>query len=75
MNILSKNGHNVDIETDSGYFNRDIGSTYLTAIAAYMGVDVIRIHDALYHQMAKSIGSAIRNSDREEDTNFEAYSN
>lgn len=75
MNILSENGYNVDAETDTGHFNRDIGSTYLTAIAAYMGVDVIRIHDAQYHNMAKAIGFAIKNSDKEEDTGFGTYKN
>lgn len=75
MNILTENSYNVDAETKEGFFNRDIASTYLTAIAAFKAVDVIRVHDIPYHKMAKIIGQSIRNADDEEDINFGRYKN
>lgn len=73
MNILTENGYNVDVETEEGFFNRDISSTYLTAIAAVKGVNVIRVHEVPYHKMAKIIGKSIKNADDEEDINFGTY--
>lgn len=73
MNILGENNYNVDGETEEGFFNRDISSTYLTSIAALKGVNAIRVHEVPYHKMAKIIGKSIRNADEEEDINFESY--
>lgn len=72
-NILTENHYNVDVETEEGFFNRDISSTYLTVIGALKGVDVIRVHEIPYHKMAKIIGKSIRNADGEEDINFGTY--
>ena len=73
MNILTESGYNVDVETEEGFFNRDISSTYLTAIAALKGVNVIRVHEIPYHKMARIIGKSIKNADDEEDINFGTY--
>ncbi len=73
INILSEHGYNTDVETEEGFFNRDISSTYLTAIAALKGVDVIRVHEIPYHKMAKIIGKSIKNADKKENINFGTY--
>lgn len=73
VNILAENGYNTDVETEEGFFNRDISSTYLTAIAALKGVDVIRVHEIPYHKMAKIISKSIKSADEKDHINFGTY--
>ncbi len=73
MNILGDAGFETDFETEEGAINRDLGSAFLTAIAAIKGVEAIRVHTVKPHLMATSIVDSVRMSDRMEDINFNAY--
>lgn len=73
QNTLAEAGYNVDTETEEGFKLRDEASASLTAIAAFMGVEVVRVHVAQEHVIASLIGSNIRLADRLDDQNFGAY--
>ncbi len=74
VNILEEAGFNLDPETEVGHENRDLGSAALTAIAAMLGADVIRVHTVSHHRMPSVIGNAVRFSDSMKDLNLKQYS-
>lgn len=73
VNILQENGMEADIKTEEGLENVDYGSAFLTAIAAYMGVNVLRVHDVQKHLAAKAIADSVRLAELVSDTWFQAY--
>lgn len=75
VNILDEAKLNTDINTEEGYINRDDGSSALTAIAAFMGAEVLRVHVIKRHKIALEIADSIRLAEKSEDINFEAYKN
>lgn len=75
MAILDERGFETDVETTQGYLNRDLASSYLTAIAAAAGVEVVRVHDVAAHRMGQAIGSAISQAKNQENTHLAAYQN
>lgn len=72
-NILEEEGFKVEPSTIEGLENRDRASAALTAIASFMGADVVRVHTVDGHRMAASVGDAVRLADYMEDLNFSAY--
>lgn len=72
-NILEENGFEVNPETDLGRENRDDASAKLSAIAAFKGVEGLRVHTIKKHLMATEIGDAVRLSEQMDDINFGAY--
>lgn len=72
-NILEESGFNVNPETAEGLENRDDASAKLTAIAAYKGVEALRVHTIEKHKMAIEIADAVRLADEMQDINFGAY--
>lgn len=75
INILQEAGFNTDTETKEGFLNRDLASSFLSAVASYKGVEFIRVHTVKEHKMAIEISNAIRDYKKTEDINFEAYKN
>lgn len=75
MNILDENGFETDFETEEGSINRDQSSAVLTAIAAFKGVEVLRVHTIKPHLMASCISDSVRMADEMENINFGAYKN
>ncbi|MGF3141176.1 dihydropteroate synthase [Facklamia sp. P13064] len=73
QNTLQEAGFNVDVETEEGFKQRDEGSAALSAIAAFMGIEMLRVHVGSSHRIASLIGNHLRLSDSLEDTNFAAY--
>lgn len=73
MNLLEEAGFETDVTTETGFAHRDQASSYLTAIAAAFGVEVLRVHDVAAHQMGLVIGSAISQAKDQEDKHFKAY--
>lgn len=59
--------------TESGFANRDLASSYLTAILASRGVEVLRVHDIQAHRLALAVGSAISQKQEQADKHLEAY--
>ena len=51
----------------------DLASAYLSAIASFKGVNILRVHNFDKHFSAILIGDAIRMADKSEDINFGAY--
>lgn len=75
QNILSEAGFNMDVETETGFKNRDLASAALSAVAASKGVEVVRVHSAEEHTIAATIGDMVRLAETIEDINFSAYPN
>lgn len=75
MNILDENGFETNFETEEGSLNRDQSSAILTSIAAFKGVEVVRVHTIKPHLMAACISDSVRMADEMEDINFGAYKN
>lgn len=73
VNILQESGIPVDMKTPEGLEEADMGSAFLTAVASYMGVDVLRVHEMSKHFRAKRIADSIRLADETEDIHFKAY--
>ncbi|MGO1581344.1 MAG: dihydropteroate synthase [Peptoniphilaceae bacterium] len=75
VNILSEVGFDMSQKEDGFFDNKDLGSAQLSAIAAFMGVEVIRVHTIKEHLMATTIGDSVRLASFMEDLNFEGYQN
>lgn len=75
VNILEENGFDMDTEKEEGQANREKGSAVLTAIAAYQGAEVLRVHSIHDHKIAKLIADGLRLAESQEDTNFASYKN
>ncbi len=73
VNILTENNIDSDIKTEEGLSNVDLASAYLSAIASFKGVNILRVHNFDKHFSAILIGDAIRMADKSEDINFGAY--
>lgn len=73
VNILAENNIESDIKTEEGLFNVDLASAYLSDIASFKGVNILRVHDFNKHFSAMLIGDSIRMADKSEDINFGAY--
>ncbi|MDY6065673.1 MAG: dihydropteroate synthase [Finegoldia sp.] len=75
VNILNDLGFNMDTETEEGRENREKGSAVLTAIAAYQGAEVLRVHSIPDHLIARTIADGVRLAESQEDLNFGSYKN
>ncbi|WP_300409410.1 dihydropteroate synthase [Lagierella sp.] len=75
VNILQESGFNMDSATEEGFTNRDDGSAALTAIAATMGAEALRVHVIPRHKIAADIADSVRMAESTEDINFEGYKN
>ncbi len=73
VNILEETGCTIDMKSDAGLECVDYGSAFLTAIAAFSAVNVLRVHDIPKHLQAKAVGDAIRLAENSDDRNFAAY--
>lgn len=73
VNIIENSGFEVNPETKEGYKNRDLASSYLSAIAAMNDVEVLRVHSVLENKMAVDISDSVRFAEISEDINFQAY--
>lgn len=73
QNTLAEAGFDIDPSKKEGFALRDEASAALTAVASYMGIEVVRVHVAKEHVVAGLIGSNIRLADQLDDTNFAAY--
>ncbi|WP_036729659.1 dihydropteroate synthase [Peptoniphilus mikwangii] len=73
-NIIQDAGFEIDPETEDGRQNRDLSSANLTAIASFLGTEVVRVHMIKSHLMASEIGDSIRLAEKMEDINFKSYS-
>lgn len=73
VNILQENGVDADIKSKEGLENVDYGSAFLTAVASYMGVNVLRVHDVRKHLLARAIADSVRLSESLDDTWFKSY--
>lgn len=72
-NILEENGFEVDPQTKEGLENRDEASAKLSAIAAFKGVEILRVHTVRKHLMATKIADSLRLAHEMEDINFQSY--
>ncbi|MDO4794304.1 MAG: dihydropteroate synthase, partial [Filifactor alocis] len=72
-NILEENGFEIDPQTEEGLENRDEASAKLSAIAAFKGVEILRVHTVRKHLMATKIADSLRLAHEMEDINFQAY--
>ncbi len=72
-NILDEGGYNVDMKTSVGLSNMDYASAFLTSIAAFSGVNILRVHDIPKHRQAVLIADSVRMADKIEDMTFSAY--
>lgn len=75
MSILEEQGFATDVTTEEGFANRDLASSYLTAILASRGVEVVRVHDVAVHKMGLEVGSAIASYQQGQDKHLQAYRN
>mgnify|MGYP000845867967 CR=1 FL=1 len=73
INILKDAGFDANISTEDGLNMADSASAFLSAIASYNGVNVLRVHDVVKHLQGILIGDAIRMSDFAKDINFSQY--
>lgn len=73
MAILEEEGFETDVTTAEGFANRDLVSSYLTAIAAAVGVEVLRVHDVAAHKLAQAVGSAISQAQEQANRHLQAY--
>ncbi|MGP1437760.1 MAG: dihydropteroate synthase [Treponema sp.] len=73
INILKDAGFEANLATEEGLNMADYASAFLSAIASYNGVNVLRVHDVAKHFKAILIGDAIRMSNLAKDTNFSQY--
>lgn len=73
VNTLDTAGINVDADTEDGFFNRDLGSAMISAIAAYKGVRILRVHTVAEHRMAVLMADHITHADHIGDVEFESY--
>lgn len=73
MSLLEEAGLETDVASPAGFANRDLGSSYLTAIAASQGVEVLRVHDAEAHRLGLLMGSAIAQAQEQTDKHLSAY--
>lgn len=75
QNILEENGFNTDIHSEEGFENRDLASSYLSAIAVLKRVSIVRVHQIPAHKMAVAMASSVAMAESEADLNFGAYQN
>lgn len=73
-NILSENNIDADGNNEEGFENRDEASAALTTIAAYKGVEVLRVHTMDHHLLAKLVADSVRLNQVIEDVIFKPYS-
>ncbi|MFA9492616.1 dihydropteroate synthase [Streptococcus sp. E17BB] len=73
MSLLEEAGLETDVASPAGFANRDLGSCYLTAIAASQGIEVLRVHDAAAHRLGLLMGSAIAQAQQQTDKHLSAY--
>lgn len=73
VNTLETAGINVDTDTEDGFFNRDLGSAMISAIAAYKGVRILRVHTVAEHRMAVLMADHITHADQIGDVEFDSY--
>lgn len=73
QNTLQEAGYPTDPADPLGYALRDQASAALTAVAAFMGIEVVRVHVGQEHAVAALIASHIRQADRLEDVHLPAY--
>ena len=73
-NILSENNIDADGNSEEGFENRDEASAALSTIAAYKGVEVLRVHTMDHHRLAKLVADSVRLNQVIEDVSFKAYS-
>lgn len=72
-NILEENDFEIDPQTKEGLENRDEASAKLSAIAAFKGVEILRVHTVRKHLMATKIADSLRLAHEMEDINFQSY--
>ncbi len=72
-NLLGENGIDIDMKTEQGLSNMDIASSFVSAIAAFSSVNVLRVHDIPKHKQAVIIGNAIRRAGLDEDVILKSY--
>lgn len=75
QNTLAEAGFDTDTHQVEVFALRDAASASLTAVAAFMGIEVVRVHVAKEHVVAGLIGSNIHRANQLEETHFEAYQN
>lgn len=73
INILKEAGFDANLSKEEGLIIADYASSFLSAIASYAGVNVLRVHDVEKHAQAILIGDAIRMSNLAKDINFSQY--
>ncbi len=73
INILKDEGFDANLSNEQGLMMADYASSFLSAIASYNGVNVLRVHDVEKHAQAILIGDAIRMSSLAKDINFSQY--
>ena len=62
QSILAENGFASDAKSEEGFINRDLASSYISAIASAKGVSVLRVHEILPHKMAVAVGTSLFNA-------------
>lgn len=75
QNTLAEADFNTDTNQAEGFALRDTASASLTAVAAFMGIEVVRVHVAKEHVVAGLIGSNIHRANQLDETHFAAYQN
>lgn len=73
VNLLDENGFNVDFSTEEGNRNRDLASSYLSCLAAYKSVEVLRVHTVREHKMGLIFAEALGYFRNFDDKNYKAY--
>lgn len=73
QHIIGDLGYENDPATQEGFANRDLASSYLSAIAQMQDVQVVRTHSIKEHRLALAVASHVHYSDKEDDINFAAY--
>lgn len=62
VKILKKVGFSFDPQNASGFRNRDLASSYFTALAGFQGIEVIRVHTISQHKLALAVANEIRSA-------------
>ena len=73
VKLIEDVGYPADPGSEEGFFNRDLASAFVSAIAAREGVAVLRVHDPYLHRMAVTVGQSIEDTSRIVDMNLRQY--
>ncbi len=73
MRIVDELGYPSKLKTAEGRANSDLASSAFSAIAAYKGVEAIRVHTIKEHLFAARVAEAVRGYEKVENIDLKSY--